>query len=264
MSHEVIFSILFIAAVSAAGYRVKSLTVSGALAAFIVGWSVYIGFGIRGLMVLGVFFASSSLWSKYKKMQKAAFEQKVAKGDRRDAIQVFANGSALALFAIIHYFHPSIWWLFMFLVAISAANADTWASEIGALYKKRPILLTTFKRVDPGTSGAVSILGTAAAFAGAAIISVVATMLWSHVVNLKLSIFIVLFGFIGSMIDSIMGALFQVSYVCPRCGIETEKKNHCSGKTKYLKGYRYINNDVVNACAIFLSSLLAALLFFMF
>jgi uncharacterized protein (TIGR00297 family) len=260
MSYEVLFYILFIAAGSAAGYMIKSLTMSGALASFIVGCSVYLGFGFRGLMILGVFFATSSLWSKYKKRHKSEVEQKVEKGDRRDAIQVFANGSALAFYAIIHHFHPSNWLLFMFLAAIAAANADTWASEIGSLYKKRPILLTTFKRVDPGTSGAVSILGTAAAFAGAAVISVVATVLWSHVVNFKLTIFIVFFGFLGCMIDSVMGALFQVSYVCPRCGLETEKKNHCGGKTKYLKGCKYMNNDVVNACAIFLSSLIGALL----
>ena len=49
--------------------------------------------------------------------------------------------------------------------------ADTFASEIGKAYGKTTFLITTFQRVKPGTEGAVSAEGTAAAALGGLILS---------------------------------------------------------------------------------------------
>lgn len=53
-----------------------------------------------------------------------------------------------------------------FMVCLASSNSDTWASEIGSLSRKKPIYIRTFKRIERGTSGAISGLGTVAAFAG--------------------------------------------------------------------------------------------------
>ncbi len=57
-------------------------------------------------------------------------------------------------------------WLMGFIVCIASANSDTWASEIGSLSKKNPIYIRTFKRIERGTSGAISLLGSIAALSG--------------------------------------------------------------------------------------------------
>ncbi|MCC3356723.1 DUF92 domain-containing protein [Bacillus sp. REN16] len=239
--------------VAAAGYRLKSLTFSGAIGTIIIGSAVSIGFGYRGLLLLGVFFASSSLWSKFKAKNKDNLKNKVAKGEQRDIIQVFANGGVAALASLLFVSTDSFVWLTFFIGSIAAANADTWASEIGTLSKKQPILLTKMKRVDAGTSGAVSSLGTIAGFLGSFLISAISFLVWPEL-SIPLLAGITLIGFCGNLIDTIIGATIQVVYRCSVCGMETEKRVHCGQETAYLKGLRYFNNDVVNFISILLAS----------
>ena len=36
-----------------------------------------------------------------------------------------------------------------------------------------------------------------------------------------------LFGFIGNLIDTLLGAFVQAGYQCSNCGLKTEKTIHC-------------------------------------
>ncbi|WHX99318.1 DUF92 domain-containing protein [Neobacillus sp. DY30] len=237
-----------------AGYLERSLTTNGAIAAVITGAAVYWGFGIKGLLLLGLFFITSSLWSKYKSSEKKAIEEKLAKGATRDWGQVAANGGSAALLSIIYYFQQDSVWLIGFLVCLAGANSDTWASEIGTLSKRKPIYIRTFKPVEKGTSGAVSLLGTIAAIFGSMLIAFAGTWLF----DLKLFDFFIvfLFGFLGNVIDTLFGAFYQQVYICNKCGITTEKKVHCQIAAKRIKGYQIVDNDMVN----FLSGTVGALL----
>lgn len=237
-----------------AGYRERSLSSDGAIAAFFVGVAVYFGFGVKGLVLLGVFFVTSSTWSKFKSSAKKELEEKLAKGATRDWSQVVANGGAAALFSIIYYFQQDIAWLVGFMVCIASSNSDTWASEIGTLSKRKPVYIRTFKTIEKGTSGAVSLLGTTAAIFGSLLIAFVGA--WLFHLGLIYFFIIFLFGFLGNIIDTLFGAYFQQVYICTKCGIETEKKSHCQTAAKRIKGYRLVDNDMVN----FLSGLFAAIL----
>lgn len=234
------------------GYRVRSLSLSGAIAAILTGLAVYVGFGFKGLIMLGVFFASSSFWSKYKGSAKKEMEEKLAKGAVRDWRQVVANGGAAACFSLIYYFQQDFIWLIGFSVSLASSNSDTWASEIGSLSKKKPVYIRTFKRIDKGTSGAVSPLGTTAAFLGSLLIAMVST--WLFQLDFFHFSIIFLFGFLGNVFDTIFGAYYQQVYLCSQCGIETEKRIHCEAATKRIKGFPLVDNDMVN----FLSGLIAA------
>jgi uncharacterized protein (TIGR00297 family) len=250
-------AISFILLISFAGLKMKSLTISGAVAACFIGISIFAGFGYPGLILLGIFFGSSSFWSKFKRDQKKSVDDLLVKGDQRDAIQVLANGGVSALISIVNAFMPFDGSFTVYSASIAAANADTWASEIGTLSKKMPRMIFTLKQVKKGTSGAVSSLGTASAFFGAWLIGISAYLVFSiQAVDLLL---IIMLGFIGNLIDTVLGASIQVQYQCPACGKKTERYSHCQKQGNKIKGF--LNNDAVNFSAILAASLLAVLIY---
>jgi uncharacterized membrane protein len=55
-------------------------------------------------------------------------------------------------------------------------------------------------------------------------------------------------GLLGATVDSILGAILQGIYVCPRCEKETESypEHFCGTRTVHVRGWRWLNNDLVN------------------
>ncbi len=237
---------VLIAALAFYAFKLRLLTVSGMAAAAGVGAAVYIGFGWNGLVILGFFFVSSNLLGKVKGNRLAG--EVVKKGSERDAIQVLSNGGPAALFAFASFFFGMEYATLLFAVSLAAAASDTWASEIGILSRKPPFHPLRFRRVTPGTSGALSTAGTAAALAGATSTGLLAAVLFGFsaygwgVITVS--------GFVGSLVDTVLGGTVQVSYTCTICGIETEKEFHCGSRTVQNKGYRIITNDGVNFISI--------------
>lgn len=249
--------ILYICILAAAifGYLFQSLTLSGALGAFIVGLLVIIGFQFNGLLLLAVFFLTSSFWSIFKKDKKHKAMETNEKGSRRDFSQVLANGGVAALAALLYYVTENSMFLFAFIIAIAAANADTWASEIGTLSKREPFAIKTLRRAPKGTSGAVSLLGSVASCLGSFTICAISWLLYEEI-SLATAALLFIFGCFGSIIDTLLGATVQVTYRCEQCQLLTEKTQHCDSKTVYKSGIRWVNNEVVNAASILLAALI--------
>ena len=88
----------------------------------------------------------------------------------RAASQVAANMGVAALFAMPLPNAHSAALLAAITAALAEAAADTVSSEIGQVLGGTPILLTTLKRVPPGTDGAISLAGTLAGCIAAAIL----------------------------------------------------------------------------------------------
>jgi uncharacterized protein (TIGR00297 family) len=247
-------------------YRRGSLAVSGVLGAMIDGTLI---FGLGGWawgLTLITFFVSSSLLSHYKQGLKADLAEKFAKGHRRDLGQTLANGGAAALMAFAYALWGAPALLAAFVGALATVNADTWATELGVLNPSPPRLITNGEVVEVGTSGGVSWLGTGASAAGALVIGLAMwTFLWlgdllgggRHTLTLWWTVPAALAGgMTGSLVDSLLGASVQAIYYCPTCGKETEKQLHgCGTVTQRQRGWRWLNNDVVN----FISSLAGAL-----
>nr|WP_295972708.1 DUF92 domain-containing protein [uncultured Bacillus sp.] len=245
---------LLIAVMVVLGYSARLLTASGAVAAFVVGFLTVLGLGLKGLFILALFFVSSSFWSKIKSANKRKAEEMLVKGSRRDWQQVAANGSLAAIASALYYSTGDSRWLIGFCICNAAANSDTWASEVGSMSRKQPFYIKTFKRVDRGTSGAVSFLGSVAAVLGSSLIAFTAYYLFS--LSVEQFLFILILGFTGNLVDTLLGAFVQAGYECRKCGMKTEKKRHCGQKTTLIKGVSFLNNDTVN----FLSGLSSLLL----
>ncbi len=105
--------------------------------------------------------------------------------------------------------------MFGYLGSVATATGDTLASEIGVTNKGKPIMITTLKPVEPGTDGAVSLLGEMVCILGSLIIGILALVLVIDVEPLSpftyiIWVFIiVLGGFAGTNFDSLLGATLQ-------------------------------------------------------
>lgn len=257
-----IFTQSFLLATIVAGgaWRLGLLSFSGLIGASFLGGIVFALGGLEWALLLISFFLSSSLLSKSFKGRKTELAKIFAKGGRRDWAQVAANGGVGAmvlLIAAVGGVNLEQAWL-AFAASLAAVNADTWATELGVLSKKAPRMLTNGRQVPAGTSGAVSLVGSAAAIAGALLIAGLGFYLREGNSLTGFIWIVTLAGFVGAMIDSLLGASVQAIYYCPKHKKETEQSpmHYCGTKTEYLRGWQWMNNDWVN----FLSSAGAALL----
>ncbi|MBP9040905.1 MAG: DUF92 domain-containing protein [Anaerolineaceae bacterium] len=251
---QLIIGLVLAACIAYAAFQLKALNKSGGWAAFGLGTLVFGLGGFAWALVLMVFFITSSGLSLLFKKRKTTVEEKYAKGSRRDARQVLANGGLAGAAVIAHVLFPTsiLPWV-AFSAVFAAANADTWATELGVLNRTSPRLIHTGKVVPAGTSGGVSLAGMLAAAAGSMIVAATTYIFWpltglAGANRLLLSLLIVVAGFLGSIVDSVIGATVQGVYWCSACQKETEKYplHSCGNATTLLRGKRWITNDWVN------------------
>ena len=178
-------------------YYRKSLDLFGSAVMIIMGVVIIFSAGANWLMLIVLFLV------RYK-MSLGEFE------GRRTSKNVISNGVVACFMAAFGgYYLPFVGG---FIGAIATATSDTLASEIGVL-DQHPRLITTFQKVDPGTNGAVSVLGTSVGIIGAAIIGTAAYFLGilsNPLIAITVSI---ISGTVGCFADSILGALLENRHV---------------------------------------------------
>jgi uncharacterized protein (TIGR00297 family) len=251
---QLMLGFLFAAVIAFAAYRTRSLSRSGAWGALLEGTIIFGLGGWRWAVLLLAFFISSSAITRTFARRKAALNEKFDKGGQRDIGQVLANGGIASIFAGLHFFFPQASWTWMaFAASLAAVNADTWATELGVLSPSMPRLITSWKPVERGTSGGISVLGTLAAAGGAALIAVLAGLVRASGSFWMVTGIAILGGVLGSFFDSYLGATVQAIYRCPHCDKETEKHplHTCGTETVRMRGWKWLNNDLVNmGCAV--------------
>ncbi|MCP5101261.1 MAG: DUF92 domain-containing protein, partial [Chloroflexi bacterium] len=223
MLDQLITAIILSAIIVILAYWRGSLSRSGAVGAMIVGTLTFGFGGWEWGVLLGLFFISSSLLSHYKEREKKVVAEKFDKGHRRDMVQVFANGGLGAIIAVFNTVLPAPYWLPLFIGIMATVTADTWATELGTLSKQPPRLITTGKVVEVGTSGGVSVLGTAVSFAGGLLIGLSAGLLSGQLI-FGSALMGAVGGLTGSLCDSLLGATVQQVYYCKVRQKITEKK----------------------------------------
>jgi uncharacterized protein (TIGR00297 family) len=188
----------------------RGVTTSGAIA----GWCAAVLLWLRGgwqmlVVLVGVFVVTfaATRFGYSRKLRLGTAERRGG----RDAGQVAANLFAPALLAVIA---PPFWEVSV-LASLCEVAADTVSSEVGQAVGGRPLLITSFRRVEPGTNGAISLWGTVAGIGGAAIIAVLPFAVKYMLVGIidssdfrSIGILIAA-AIIGMFFDSILGATLE-------------------------------------------------------
>jgi len=252
----VMFAVLAGIVFAGLAYAAHALSWDGALAGGLLAASFVAWVPLEWAGPAVVFFVGSSALSVIGRERKASLTERVQKAGPRDAAQVLANGGVawILLGLTLATSDPLIG--FGILGAFAAAAADTWATELGTLSTGQPVSLRTWTRVAPGTSGAVSGVGTLASAGGAA--SVALTALLVGLTDVGGMLLIVVAGIAGAWTDSLTGAYLQAIYRNPVTGIATERRPAHTGEPE--RGYAFIDNETVNAIATATGACLAILL----
>jgi uncharacterized protein (TIGR00297 family) len=246
-----------------------SLDPGGAAAGVVVGTLIFVCGGPLFWVILMAFFVSSTALGFVGRKQKGFLKSIHQKGGRRDMVQVLANGGVGCLCAILYKLSGNPAWAFGFAVSFASSNADTWASELGVLSRGDPVSLLTLRTVTRGVSGGVSILGSGMALCGALFIAVLFALenLSLGIVRggfLRIAVLVTVGGFLGSLLDSFLGATIQAQYTAEGSGAAaapTERKTGVDGRAnRLMRGLSLVNNDIVNFGSCAMATALAVLL----
>lgn len=269
-------------------YKSKSLTPLGIAASIATGLVHTLHPWLVMFVLLAGFYLPSSRFTKLKAEIKAKLTVSAGKDGKtegeggegaRTHVQVLANSMVASVLILAHWYtlstssgEGSCWSdnvLVMGVVAqYAAVTADTWSSELGILSQQQPILITTLKPCPKGTNGGVSPLGLGVALAAGAYIGTLAMVFTplcpDHWTLASRAGFIVLMsglGLFGSLLDSLLGAVFQKSVVNDKgLIIEAEgggplQGGGAAGKSKVVSGkLDLLTNNQVNLLMAVLTS----------
>lgn len=241
--HKIIVTAVLGFVISYSSLKLKFLSVSGAIVTFFLTFIVFYLGDVKWTVPILTFFILSSLLSKIRKRINPKVDSHFPKTEMRDRCQVLANGGFPGLVILCNQFLMSELFYIIYVSAIAAVCADTWATEIGNIINVNTYDVVRFHIIEQGISGGVSIIGFCGSLLGAIVISVSA-LPWLN--NTIFTIAIFLSGILASIFDSILGSTVQCRFKCTVCNEVIEKKEHCGFPANHLKGFKWLNNDGVN------------------
>ncbi len=239
-------------------YKMKFLTFSGSLAAWLLAFVVVILVN-QSLWPLLIFLLLGSILGKLP-VKNIVSDDRFQKP--RNATQVFANGGIVLLLGILAWggsvlgfsiFNHSELQKLM-LVSVAVCMADTASSELGSRYGGTPLDILTLKSLEAGVSGGVTWIGSAFGLLGS--LTIVLIGYTQCFMNFCELISYVLLGFSGMLLDSFLGAKFQYKELIHGRWQDAQNKNAVS-KTK---GLSFVTNNMVN----FISNILIVFLLMCF
>lgn len=221
----------------------KAVVIFGTIIFGLGGWSLAIA-------VL-TFFITSNLLSRWNRVQREDNSEKNFRksgiSKRRDGYQIWANGFWIAFFCFLWYITNSDSFMAASFTAIAAATSDTWATEVGTVKPGKTVKINSFQPVRPGSDGGISFKGTMASALGALLI---AGFIFTTSTSTPFLIFIIvlILGFLGSIIDSYLGALI------------TDNKIRLKAPSDFSGNSLMFSNSFVNWASTGTSALIALII----
>jgi uncharacterized protein (TIGR00297 family) len=206
-------ALLVTSAFAALAYALRMVSRGGALGGLVVGTPIYALLGPRGFAVLALFVVGGSLLTRlgYRTKERAGTAQE--SGGRRGAKNALANCAVPVVCAVLAALTGAPSFAAAFVASLGAAFADTAESEVGQIFGRAPRLITTLRRVPPGTDGAISLPGTLAGAAAATATAALGLAL-GMIEGQGAMALVALAALLGTVADSLIGALH------PRIGNE--------------------------------------------
>ncbi len=203
-----VLAALGVTAIFAALARLLGMvSVGGALGGFAVAAPIYLSLGWQGFAVLALFVIGGSTLTRIGYRRKLRWGRAEANAGRRGAKNAHANGGVALACALLSAITPyPAMFAVAFVAALGAAFADTAESEVGQLSRRSPRLITTLKRVSPGTDGAVSLPGTLAGLAAAGLTAELGFAL-GLIGSAGGAALVAFAAFAGTVVDSLIGAV---------------------------------------------------------
>jgi len=240
-------------------YYRKWLNVSGALAAIFVGICILWCMKLQGFVILLYFFAMANLFSRLSKKHNIFIDTTLEKkGNQRDGIQVLANGGLACLGAILYLTSSTVTGILIFSASMAEAISDTLAGDVGRFSPHQPFSIRTHLPVKKGLSGGVTFLGLLAGLLSSGSVALLTILFFKCKASAVCFTVITFSGFIGCIVDSFLGAYYQIHYWDESSSSITEKeKDSITGeKNEFVRGLKWMDNDMVN----FISNLVAVII----
>lgn len=198
--------VLALLGLSLMAWSLEALDVPGAVLAFVMGLVVAVVGGIPWLVLMTLFTIVGVLATAAGRARKREAGLVEDEGERSWP-NVLANGSAATIAVLALLVFDPVVAVLAFTTAVAAATADTLASEVGCLSPRARCVVPPFAPMQPGRNGAVSLLGQAAAAAGALAIAAAAVPLIDLPVRLMWVPAVA--GWLGCQMDSVLGATLE-------------------------------------------------------
>lgn len=195
-------------AVSWIGHRAKTVSTSGAIVGALIGITIYAGAGAGAWVLLLATFVAASIASRLGLERKTLLGIEEDRGGRRGAGNALANCGVAAAAAVVAATTPyRVPAMLALAAALAAGGSDTIASEIGKAWGRSPFLVTTLRRVRPGTPGAMSLEGTAAGIVSALALASLAVAL--GLISSAVIVIVAVSATAGALIESMLGATLE-------------------------------------------------------
>ena len=202
VANNFVMGILVSLAVMGLGYLVNAVDIKGGIFGFAFGWLIYLILGLAGYSLFFVyilFYYISYIWKYKDKIDEGLIQSKEYIIGVRE---IYSSLLLPVLFLLIYWRWKGNLLLYLFVGSLSAPLFNVVAAQLGRQFTRHPFLISTFRKAEAGTKGAISVLGTLA--------GIIATMLYLIFAqyHLSLPLVIVLLILIATIVSNLLKSYY--------------------------------------------------------